>query len=149
VLLPPIHVHSFEVGLPTSIVAVPDFEVSCVEVAVMVAVPVPAGVNTPEVVIAPSDAAQVTAELYDPVPCTVAVQVDVCVVRMDAGEQPTETEVTVDGAVTVTVALPDLVESCVDVAVMVAVPTPAGVRTPALLTVPMLVGLTDHVTDEL
>jgi len=128
---------------------VPDFEVSCVEVAVMVAVPVPAGVNTPEVVIAPSDAAQVTAELYDPVPCTVAVQVDVCVVRMDAGEQPTETEVTVDGAVTVTVALPDLVESCVDVAVIVAVPVLEAVNTPALLTVPMLVGLTDHVTDEL
>jgi hypothetical protein len=149
VLLPPIHVHSFEVGLPTSIVAVPDFEVSCVEVAVMVAVPVPAGVNTPEVVIAPSDAAQVTAELYDPVPCTVAVQVDVCVVRMDAGEQPTETEVIVDGAVTVTVASPDLVESCVDVAVMVAVPVLEAVNTPALLTVPMLVGLTDHVTDEL
>jgi hypothetical protein len=149
VLLPPIHVHSFEVGLPTSIVAVPDFEVSCVEVAVIVAVPVPAGVNTPEVVIAPSDAAQVTAELYDPVPCTVAVQVDVCVVRMDAGEQPTETEVIMDGAVTVTVASPDLVESCVDVAVMVAVPVLEAVNTPALLTVPMLVGLTDHVTDEL
>jgi len=151
VLLPPIHVHSFEVGLPTSIVAVPDFEVSCVEVAVMVAVPVPAGVNTPEVVIAPSDAAQVTAELYDPVPCTVAVQVDVCVVRMDAGEQPTETEVIVDGAVTVTVTVadPDLVESCVDVAVIVAVPAPVGVKTPALLTEPMVVGLTDHVTPEL
>ena len=148
-MLPPIHVHSFEVGLPTSIVAVPDFEVSCVEVAVMVAVPVPEGVNTPEDVIVPSVAPQVTAELYDPVPCTVAVQVDVWVVRIDAGEQSTETEVIVDGAVTVTVALPDLVESCVDVAVMVAVPTPAGVRTPALLTVPMLVGLTDHVTDEL
>ena len=44
---------------------------------------------------------------------------------------------------------PDFVVSCVDVAVMVAVPTPAGVRTPALLTVPMLVGLTDHLTDEL
>jgi hypothetical protein len=68
---------------------------------------------------------------------------------MDAGEQLTETEETVDGAVTVTVALPDLVESCVDVAVMVAVPVPEGVKTPALLTVPMLVGLTDHVTDEL
>jgi hypothetical protein len=148
-VLPPIHVHSFEVGLPTSIVAVPDFEVSCVEVAVIVAVPVPAGVNTPEVVIAPSDAAQVTAELYDPVPCTVAVQVDVCVVRMDAGEQPTETEVIVDGAATVTVASPDLVESCVDVAVMVAVPVLEAVNTPALLTVPMLVGLTDHVTEEL
>jgi hypothetical protein len=148
-VLPPIHVHSFEVGLPTSIVAVPDFEVSCVEVAVIVAVPVPAGVNTPEVVIAPSDAAQVTAELYDPVPCTVAVQVDVCVVRMDAGEQPTETEVIMDGAVTVTVASPDLVESCVDVAVMVTVPVLEAVNTPALLTVPMLVELTDHVTDEL
>lgn len=67
-LLPLIQVHSFEAGLPTSIVAVPDFEVSCVEVAVMVAVPVAAGVNTPEDVIVPSDAAQVTAELYDPVP---------------------------------------------------------------------------------
>jgi hypothetical protein len=129
--------------------AVPDFEVSWVEVAVITAVPTPAGVNTPEELIVPSVAPQVTAELYDPVPCTVAAQLDVCVVRMDAGEQATETEVIVDGAVTVTVALPDLVESCVDVAVMVAVPVPAGVRTPALLTVPMLVGLTDHVTDEL
>ena len=147
--MPPIHVHSFEVGLPTSIVAVPDFEVSCVEVAVMVAVPVPAGVKTPEVVIVPSVVPQVTAELYDPVPSTVAVQLDVCVVRMDAGEQTTETEVIVDGAVTVTVALPDLVESCVDVAVMIAVPVPVGVKAPALLTVPMLAGLTDHVIDEL
>jgi len=68
VLLPPIHVHSFEVGLPTSIVTLPDFEVSCVEVAVMVAAPVAAGVNTPEDVIVPSVASQVTAELYDPVP---------------------------------------------------------------------------------
>jgi hypothetical protein len=150
VLLPLIQVHSLPVvGLPTTIDTLPDLEVSCVEVAVMVAVPVPAGVNTPEDVIVPSVAPQVTAELNDPVPCTVAVQVDVCVVRMDAGEQTTETEVIVDGAVTATVALPDLVESCVDVAVMVAVPVPAGVRTPALLTVPMLVGLTDHVTDEL
>jgi hypothetical protein len=148
-LLPLIQVHSFAVALPTATDAVPDFEVSCVEVAVMVAVPVPAGVKTPEVVIAPSDAAQVTAELYAPVPCTVAVQVDVCVERMDAGEQFTETELIVDGAVTVTVALPDLDESSVEVAVMVAVPVPDGVKTPALLTVPMLAGLTDHVTDEL
>jgi hypothetical protein len=51
--------------------------------------------------------------------------------------------------VTVTVALPDLVESCVEVAVMVAVPAQAGVKTPALLTVPILVGLTDHVTVEM
>ena len=67
---------------------------------------------------------------------------------MDAGEQPTEIEVIVEGVVTVTAALLDLVESCVDVAVIVAVPVPAGVKTPALLTVPMLAGLTDHVTDE-
>lgn len=127
----------------------PDFEVSCVEVAVMVAVPVPAGVKTPEVVIVPSVVPQVTAELYDPVPCTVAEHVDVWVLRIEAGEQVTETEVIVDGVVTVTVALPDLVESCVDVAVIVAVPVPAGVKTPALLTVPMVGGLIDHVTDEL
>jgi hypothetical protein len=56
-----------------------------------------------------------------------------------------------DGAarVTVTVALPDLVESCVDVAVIVAVPTDMGVKTPVLLTDPMLIGLTDHVTEVL
>jgi hypothetical protein len=152
VLLPLIHPHSLlVVALPTATDVVPDFVVSCVEVAVITAVPVDVGVNTPEDVIVPSVAPQVTAELYDPVPCTVAVQMDVCVVRMEAGEQLTETEVTVDGAVTVTVALPDLVESCVDVAVMVAVPVPEAeaVNTPALLTVPMLVGLTDHVTDEL
>lgn len=48
-----------------------------------------------------------------------------------------------------TFALPDLDESSVDVAVMVAVPVPDGVKTPPLLTVPMIAGLTDHVTDEL
>jgi hypothetical protein len=53
------------------------------------------------------------------------------------------------GFVTVTVALPDLVVSCVEVAVIVAVPVPTGVKTPALLTAPMLVGLTDQVTVEL
>jgi hypothetical protein len=152
-LLPPIQIHSLlEDTLPTTTDAVPNLVVSCVDVAVITVVPALVGVKNPEDVIVPSVAFQVTAELYDPVPCTVAVQLDVCVVRMDAGEQSTETEVIVDGAVTVTtvtVALPDLVESCADVAVMVAVPVPTGVRTPALLTVPMLVGLTDHVTDEL
>ena len=48
-----------------------------------------------------------------------------------------------------TVASPDLDESSVEVAMMVAVPVPDGVKTPALLIVPMLVGLMDHVTDEL
>ena len=70
-------------------------------------------------------------------------------VSMDAGTQTTVTEVIVTGTVAFTVADPDLVESCVDVAVMVAVPAPAGVKTPAGLTAPMLVGLTDHVTAEL
>ena len=53
------------------------------------------------------------------------------------------------GFVTATGTDPDFVESSVDVAVIVAVPVPAGVMTPELLTDPMLVGLTDHVTDEL
>jgi hypothetical protein len=68
---------------------------------------------------------------------------------METGEQLTDTEVIVDGTVTATAADPDLVVSCVEVAVIVALPAPAGVKTPELLTVPMLVGLTDHVTDVL
>jgi len=42
-----------------------------------------------------------------------------------------------------------LVVSWVDVAVIVAVPAVVGVKTPVLLIVPMLVGLTDQVTAEL
>jgi len=61
----------------------------------------------------------------------------------------TETEVMATATLTVTVELPDFVESCVDVAVTVAVPAPVGVNTPTPLTVPMLVGLTDQVTEEL
>jgi hypothetical protein len=63
-----------------------------------------------------------------------------------AGLHETDTDVMVTAAVTVNVESPDLVESCVDVAVIVAVPAPVGVKTPELLTVPILVGLTDHVT---
>jgi len=125
---------------------------SCIDVAVIVAVPVPAGVKMPPLLTAPmlvGLADHVTDVLKLPVPVTVGVQVDVCMIRMDAGEQVTDTEVIVAGTVTVTVAEPDLVESCVEVAAIVAVPAPAGVKTPALLTVPMLVGLTDHVTAEL
>jgi hypothetical protein len=48
-----------------------------------------------------------------------------------------------------TVELPDLDESCAEVAMTFAVPVAAGVKTPVLLTVPRLVGLTDHVTAEL
>jgi hypothetical protein len=52
--------------------------------------------------------------------------------------QVSETLVTTGGggAVTVIVAEPDLVESCVEVAVQVAVPTPLGVSTPPEVIVP-------------
>ena len=66
---------------------------------------------------------------------------------MVPGEQATETEVIVGGAVTVTVDEPDLEASCVEVAVMVAVPAVAGVKTPELFTVPMVDGLTDQFTE--
>lgn len=74
---------------------------------------------------------------------------DVWTVVIDEGEQATETEVMVTGTETVMVDEPDLVESCVEVAVMVAVPAPDGVKTPALETVPAVEGETDHVTAEL
>ena len=84
------------VELTTLIELVPDSAESCDDVAVITAVPRSDGVNTPEEVMVPSDAAHVTAELYDPVPCTVAVQVDVCVVRIAGRVQITDTEVIVD-----------------------------------------------------
>ena len=115
----------------------------------MVAVPAPAGVKTPAEVIVPPLAVQLTAALKLPVPATVAVQVLVCAVVMDVGLHSTVTEEIVTGMVTVTVVEPNFVESCVEEAVMVAVPAPAGVKTPELLTAPMLAGLTDQVTDEL
>jgi hypothetical protein len=61
----------------TMICVVPDFVASCVEVAVIVAVPKDIGVKTPEEVIVPSVADHVTAGSYAPVPCTVAAQVEV------------------------------------------------------------------------
>lgn len=70
----------------------------------------------------------------------------------DCGAAPTvnelgESMVTVGtglaGTATVTDVVPDFVESCVDVAAMVAVPDAAGVNTPAELIVP---SVADHVT---
>jgi hypothetical protein len=69
----------------------------------------------------------------------VGVQAEVCAVVIEAGRQLTVTPVTEFAAATTTVAKPDLVVSCVEVAV----------NTPLLPTVPMFVGLTDHVTVEL
>jgi hypothetical protein len=84
-----------------------------------------------------------------PVPVTAGAQVEVCDVEMEAGEQVTVTEVIVSGTVTVTLAEPDLVESCVEVAWTVAMPAARGVKTPVLLTAPMFAGLTDHATEAL
>lgn len=90
----------------------------------MVTAPPTVGVKTPEVVIVPLVADQLTAELKLPVPWTVAEQVDaVLVPKMRiVGEQVTVTDVIVGGRVTITVDDPDLVASWVDVAVMVAEP---------------------------
>ena len=84
------------------------------DVAVMVAVPGVDGVNAPVLLTAPMLVGltdQVTAVLKLPVPVTVGVQADICMVRMDVGEQTTETVVIVGGTVTVTVADPDFVAS--------------------------------------
>jgi len=51
------------VGVAIVIDAMPDFVESCVEVAVIFAVPEDVGVKTPEEVIVPSVADQLTAEL--------------------------------------------------------------------------------------
>ncbi len=59
----------------------------------------------------------------------------------------TVTDVIAGAVVTTTAAVPVLVPSCVDVAVIVAVPAvELGVKTPAAEIVPAMLGLTDHVT---
>ena len=67
---------------------------------------------------------------------------------IEEGEQETVTAVMVGGAAveTTTLVKPDLVVSCVEVAVTVAVPAPLAVNTPAELTVPIFEGLTDQLT---
>jgi hypothetical protein len=56
----------------------------------------------------PPVAVQVTAELYVPVPVTVAAQVDVCEVVMEGGAAATVILVMVGAAVTVIVAEPEM-----------------------------------------
>jgi len=111
---------------------------SPVEIAVIVTAPPLAGVKVPDDVIEPLAADHVTAELNDPVPCTVAEHTEVVPLRRISvvGEQTTATEVIVGGTLTATFVKPDLVESSVEVAVIVAVPVAEGVKTPALVTVP-------------
>lgn len=103
--------------------AEPDFEASCVEVALQVPVPVADGVNTPACVMVPPVAVQVTALLKLPCPETVAVQVAVCPKTIAVGAAATATVVIVLPApLTATVPAPDLLLSCVDTAVMVSSP---------------------------
>ena len=81
-----------------------------------------------------------------------AAQLLVCVTITVIGVQLTATEF-MAGGVTVTVADPDLLASCVEVAVTVALETvvsvETGVNTPVGLTAPALDGLTVQVTVEL
>src|SRR5258708_6748521 len=104
----------------TLTVAVPDLVESCCDVAVIVKLPALALLNKPVIgLMVPPLADQVTLGLKAPVPLTVAEQVDTCPVCTDVGLQEAFTDVTVPAAATVMVAVPLLVESCVDVAVMV------------------------------
>ena len=120
-------------GAVTITLAEPNCVGSCFERAQIVTVPTLEGVNTPEEVIAPLDAVKVTPELNAPVPVTVTVKVAVCAVVINVKAGDSVTEVIVGGtAVTITLAEPDFVGSCVDVAVQTNVPTPEGVPTPVL-----------------
>ena len=67
---------------------------------------------------------------------TVAAQVDVWVAEIAFGAQFSVTAVIVEPAPTVTVVDPNFVVSCLDVAVIVAVPAPDGVNTPPAVIVP-------------
>jgi hypothetical protein len=68
---------------------------ACAELAIQLPVPTPEGVNTPVGVIVPPVAVHVTAELYAPVPVTVAEQIAVCPMEMERGVAVTATFVTV------------------------------------------------------
>jgi hypothetical protein len=107
----------------TVIVADPDFVESCTDVAVIVAcvaVITVGAVKTPEAVIVPALADQVTVELKLPVPCIVGVHWLVCPDWMVEGRQESITEVMLGIGFTMMVVDPDFVGSAVDVAVIVA-----------------------------
>jgi hypothetical protein len=72
------------------------------------------------------------------VPCTVAEHVDVPLVTIESGLQTTATEMIVMGTATLTVAVPDLVASWTEIAVIVAFPAAEGVKTPAEVIVPLV-----------
>jgi hypothetical protein len=124
-------------GALTVIVAVADLVVSATLVALTVKVPAALGAVYRSVLstVPPwtSTTVQVTEVLELPV--TVAVNCAVAFVRIDAVVGVIDTATTT-GAVTVTVAVADLVPSATLVAVTRAVPAALGVNKPAVLTVP-------------
>jgi hypothetical protein len=138
----------------TVTVAAPALLVSWVEVAVIVTcsevTPPDGAVNKPELEMVPALAVHVTPELKLPVPITVAEHWLVWPYRMVEGEQLTLTEVIVEPGFTVTVTVPDLLVSCVEVAVIVTcsdvAPPDGAVNKPELEIVP---ALAVHVTPEL
>jgi hypothetical protein len=82
----------------TAMIALADLVGSCVLVAVTVAVPAEAGaVKTPAAFTVPLVADQATAELYVPVPFTVAVHCAVPFTATVAGVQAGERDVIEDG----------------------------------------------------
>jgi hypothetical protein len=97
----------------TVTVAVPDFDASCLLVAVIVAAPAAAGaVKRPVELMLPRLADHVTAELKFPEPFTVALHCEVALMLTVAGVQATDTDVMVEeDACTVTAAVPDFVVS--------------------------------------
>jgi hypothetical protein len=134
---------------------VADLVTSSTEVAVTVPVPgVMAAVNAPYLSMLPADllADQVT-------PCEEFVTVAVKCVRAPAfkttAEGCTFTVIVPEGAgvglgaFTVTLALADLVESCIDVAVTEPPPAPVAVNMPLALIVPSEDGETVQATPEL
>jgi hypothetical protein len=129
----------FATGAATVTVVVADFVVSATLVAVTVTFPAVAGaVKRPLAVIVPPVADQVT-DLLVTVPSTVPVNCWVAPVRMEGAAGEMETELTTGGAgaLTVIVAVADLVVSATLVAVIVAVPAvAAAVKSPAELIVP-------------
>ena len=110
-----------EVGF-TATIAVPDLVASCVEVAVIVtfvAEDTRGAVKRPEDDMWPAFVLHVTVEVKFPVPMTVAEHWLVCPDWTVEGEHDAVTNVIVDAGFTATVAVPDLVASCVEVAVTV------------------------------
>lgn len=95
--------------------------------------------KVPLELIVPALADQLTAELYVPLPCTVASHCDVAPGATMEGLHVTEIEVTLDAGCTTTFAVPALLGSCALVAVTVTVPGAAdAVNSPVGVMLPLL-----------